>query len=287
MGLLDSMTRDLGMTIRVLIDDVRINCLNEAVYDEAENEFIGALMNSIRDDGQFENAIAYASEVDRNGEIDGRKYTLLGGNTRYLAISKLRDAGEGDGYINISVVNKPESTREELEMIVKNNIQRKKKPEERFHEIKIMEKIYELIDEKPAGTKRDWIGNQLGISGRYVDKLIKQFSEPEVHSNNEENEAEADTVEYEVFEGQTTFEDFWGETFEDDDGTSSILENEEHTVTRNANGALTKEDIQKMLEKNISQVKKTADAAVEIGLYEVDDLLDKISSEIKELIDIL
>ena len=54
--------------------------------------------------------------------------------------------------------------------------------------------------------------------------MIKQFSEPEVHSNNEENEAEADTVEYEVFEGQTTFEDFWGETFEDDDGTSSILE---------------------------------------------------------------
>ena len=35
-----------------------------------------ALMNSIRDDGQFENAIAYASEVDRNGENDGRKYTL-------------------------------------------------------------------------------------------------------------------------------------------------------------------------------------------------------------------
>lgn len=61
MGLLDSMTKDLGMTVRVNIDDVRINCLNEAIYDDAENEFITALMNSIRRDGQFENAIAYAS----------------------------------------------------------------------------------------------------------------------------------------------------------------------------------------------------------------------------------
>lgn len=48
MGLLDSMTKDLGMTVRVNIDDVRINCLNEAIYDDAENEFITALMNSIR-----------------------------------------------------------------------------------------------------------------------------------------------------------------------------------------------------------------------------------------------
>ena len=37
MGLLDSMTKDLGMTVRVNIDDVRINCLNEAIYDDAEN----------------------------------------------------------------------------------------------------------------------------------------------------------------------------------------------------------------------------------------------------------
>ena len=103
MGLLDSMTKDLGMTVRVNIDDVRINCLNEAIYDDAENEFITALMNSIRRDGQFENAIAYASDIDRNGIKDGRKYTLLGGNTRYLAISRLRESGEGDGYINISV----------------------------------------------------------------------------------------------------------------------------------------------------------------------------------------
>ena len=99
MGLLDSMTKDLGMTVRVNIDDVRINCLNEAIYDDAENEFITALMNSIRRDGQFENAIAYASDIDRNGIKDGRKYTLLGGNTRYLAISRLRESGEGDGYI--------------------------------------------------------------------------------------------------------------------------------------------------------------------------------------------
>ncbi|WRK55577.1 hypothetical protein SD457_12810 [Coprobacillaceae bacterium CR2/5/TPMF4] len=43
-------------------------------------------MNSILENGQMENAIAYESTVDFDGETDGCKYTLLGGNTRYLAI---------------------------------------------------------------------------------------------------------------------------------------------------------------------------------------------------------
>ena len=88
-------------------------------------------------------------------------------------------------------------------------------------------------------------------------------------------------------EGQTSFEDFGLETAEGEDGTSSIIENEEYSITENANGALTNEDIGKMLKKNISQMKKTAIAAEEIGLYEVNELLDRLSSEIAELIDVL
>ena len=126
MTLLSSMTRNLGMTKRVSVNEVRINRLNEAVYDNASDDIIAGLMNSILENGQMENAIAYESSVDFDGKIDGCKYTLLGGNTRYLAIRKLHDEGKGDGYINISIVAKPEDKFSELEFLVKSNIQRKK-----------------------------------------------------------------------------------------------------------------------------------------------------------------
>lgn len=58
-----------------------------------------------------------------------------------------------------------------------------------------------------------------------------------------------DDEEAEVIEGQTSFEDFGLETAEGEDGTSSIIENEEYSITENANGALTNEDIGKMLKK--------------------------------------
>lgn len=51
-GLLDSMTKDLGMTVRVNIDDVRINCLNEAIY-EMQKMIYHRFVNSIRRDGHL------------------------------------------------------------------------------------------------------------------------------------------------------------------------------------------------------------------------------------------
>ena len=103
LSLLGSITRDLGITQRVNVGEVRLNDMNFYDYQET---VIDSLASSITENGQMENAIAYESDVDRNGEIDGCKYTLLGGHTRYLAISKLYENGLGDGYINISIVEK-------------------------------------------------------------------------------------------------------------------------------------------------------------------------------------
>lgn len=123
MSLLSSMTRDLGITKRVSINDVRLNNLNFYDYQES---VIDSLADSILENGQMENAIAYESTVDSEGQVDGCSYTLLGGHTRYLAICKLYENGMGDGRINISVVEKPNTENDELALIMENNVQRKK-----------------------------------------------------------------------------------------------------------------------------------------------------------------
>lgn len=61
MSLLSSMTRDLGITKRVSINDVRLNNLNFYDYQES---VIDSLADSILENGQMENAIAYESTVD-------------------------------------------------------------------------------------------------------------------------------------------------------------------------------------------------------------------------------
>ena len=172
MSLLDSMSRDLGRTQRVSINDVRLNRLN---FYEYQDTVVESLKKSILEHGQMENAIAYEDEYDSNGDYDGCKYTLLGGHTRYLAICKLCEEGLVDGYINISVVEKPVNENDEIAMIMTNNVQRKKSAEVRYHEIKLWSKIYNSLEQRPDGTKRDWIGSKIGMSGRGVDKVIHKF----------------------------------------------------------------------------------------------------------------
>lgn len=172
MSLLSSMTRDLGITKRVSINDVRLNNLNFYDYQES---VIDSLADSILENGQMENAIAYESSVDFEGQIDGCSYTLLGGHTRYLAICKLYENGMGDGRINISVIEKPNTENDELALIMENNVQRKKSAEVRYNEIQMWSKIYEELEERPRGTKRDWIGSKIGMSGRGVDKIINKI----------------------------------------------------------------------------------------------------------------
>lgn len=185
MSLLNSITRDLGQTQRVSISDVRLNNLNFYDYQES---VVDSLVKSILEHGQMENAIAYIDDRDSNGEIDGCKYTLLGGHTRYLAICKMMEDGLSDGYINISIVDKPVNEYDELELIMTNNVQRKKSAEVRFHEIQLWGKIYDELEEKPIGTKRDWIGSKIGMSGRGVDKVISKYTQTTQNSQNAQGE---------------------------------------------------------------------------------------------------
>lgn len=286
MGLLESMSRDLSKAQRISIGDVRINRLNDALYDQASEEMIQGLMESIKKHGQMENAIGYEDKYDSNGDIDGASYTLVGGNTRYLAISKLYEQGEGDGYINMTIIEKPKNHTEELEIMITNNMQRKKTSEERYHEIRVMEHAYEYLDVKPSGTKRDWIGNQLGISGRYVDKLINKFN-PKPVEEIEEMEQVPSSNEEENVEGQTDIYDFIpeeDETAGDNEENSMIQEDQEeaiqeHQFTVNSNNAPREREMISFIKGNIKSLKRSKEIADEIGYQ------DSISKELDEIVD--
>lgn len=286
MGLLESMSRDLSKAQRIAIGDVRINRLNDALYDQASEEMIQGLMKSIKKHGQMENAIGYEDKYDANGNIDGASYTLVGGNTRYLAISKLYEQGEGDGYINMTIIEKPRNHTEELEIMITNNMQRKKTSEERYHEIRVMEHAYEYLDVKPSGTKRDWIGNQLGISGRYVDKLINKFN-PKPVEEIEEMEQVPSSNEEENVEGQTDIYDFIpeeDETAGDNEENSMIQEDQEeaiqeHQFTANSNNAPREREMISFIKGNIRSLKRSKEIADEIGYQ------DSISKELDEIVD--
>lgn len=286
MGLLESMSRDLSKAQRISIGDVRINRLNDALYDQASEEMIQGLMESIKKHGQMENAIGYEDKYDANGNIDGASYTLVGGNTRYLAISKLYEQGEGDGYINMTIIEKPKNHTEELEIMITNNMQRKKTSEERYHEIRVMEHAYEYLDVKPSGTKRDWIGNQLGISGRYVDKLINKFN-PKPVEEIEEMEQVPSSNEKENVEGQTDIYDFIPEEDEiagDNEEHPMIQENQEeviqeHQFTANSNNAPREREMISFIKGNIRSLKRSKEIADEIGYQ------DSISKELDEIVD--
>lgn len=286
MGLLESMSRDLSKAQRISIGDVRINRLNDALYDQASEEMIQGLMESIKKHGQMENAIGYEDKYDANGNIDGASYTLVGGNTRYLAISKLYEQGKGDGYINMTIIEKPKNHTEELEIMITNNMQRKKTSEERYHEIRVMEHAYEYLDVKPSGTKRDWIGNQLGISGRYVDKLINKFN-PKPVEETEEMEQVPSSNEEENVEGQTDIYDFIPEeddTAGDNEENSMIQEDQEeaiqeHQFTANSNNAPREREMISFIKGNIRSLKRSKEIADEIGYQ------DSISKELDEIVD--
>lgn len=285
MGLLESMSRDLSKAQRISIGDVRINRLNDALYDQASEEMIQGLMESIKKHGQMENAIGYEDKYDANGNIDGASYTLVGGNTRYLAISKLYEQGKGDGYINMTIIEKPKNHTEELEIMITNNMQRKKTSEERYHEIRVMEHAYEYLEVKPFGTKRDWIGNQLGISGRYVDKLINKFN-PKPVEETEEMEQVPSSNEEDNVEGQTDIYDFIPEeeTAGDIEENSMIQEVQEeaiqeHQFTTNSNNAPREREMISFIKGNIRSLKRSKEIADEIGYQ------DSISKELDEIVD--
>ena len=98
----------------------------------------------------------------------------------------------------------------------------------------------------------------------------------------EDLQEEDSSTEDNQLEGQTDIYDYI------DDPADGQIFNENSDVVVNANEALTKEDIVKMMKNNVNQIRKTVNAAREINLegicYELEDILDEMQLLINNIL---
>lgn len=166
--------------IQIHINDIRENQGN--FYDLDSNE-IQAIAYSILKYGQIQNADVYKEELN-----DGKHYTLISGAKRYRAIKLLYESKQHNGYLYAKVYDKPTESIEEMNMICDANLQRRTNHSTLYKEILQKQKYYEYlcsIGEKPSQHKRDFIGDALGITGRQVSNIIREFEAPK--EKNEED----------------------------------------------------------------------------------------------------
>lgn len=152
--------------ISVHIGEIRPNKFNKYPMDD-----VAELANQIISmKEQLQPGEAYEDSLD-----DGKRFTLTSGERRYRAIKSLYDQGKHDGMMDIIVISKPNNIWEERRRIRSANIYRERSIETKIMEVSECLEEYEHlceIGERPKGLKRDWIGDQLGLNGRTIDRLI-------------------------------------------------------------------------------------------------------------------
>jgi len=230
----------------VNVVEVRINPLN--FYPMSE-DLINSLAYSINQFGVLSNLVVYEDDLS-----DGKKYTIVGGETRFRAICKLVEEEKHDGFIDITVVPKPANQQEEIELIREDNKQREKTKEVRLAELASASRTYEYlksINQTPPGKRRDFIGLLVGISGRYVDIL-----EDEINSRTESSNG-----------------------VQSDDSSES---SNSTSTTRQK----TEQDVLKKIRQISKQLDKAIELAIEVGsstaIGKLEDVRDYYNRELSE-----
>ena len=154
------------------LTEIRTNPLN--IYQE---QTIKELADSILQWGQLENATVYKDE-----QADGKKYTLIGGHRRFMAISFLAERNLYPPKIHVNIVEKPTADTEKKMMIVADNHQRVKDKQTKLREIQYANDYWNYlvsINQKPrleAGQKkRDWIAKKTGYGARVVQDILTEI----------------------------------------------------------------------------------------------------------------
>lgn len=157
-------------TLRIKLSEIRINKKN--IYEQCNIE---ELADSIKQYGQLENGTAYKESL----EEDSKLYTLVGGHRRFLALNYLAERGDIEPYMNICLIDKPNTDQEEDLLLVADNSYRKKDTWTELKEVEIALNEYNRlvsIGQRPSGKKRDWIGNKTGMGGRKVQDLLNSLA---------------------------------------------------------------------------------------------------------------
>ena len=151
------------------LSDIRVNPNN--IYEEQN---IKELADSIESFGQLENATLYEDlSID-----DGKKYTLVGGHRRYLAISYLAERGLYEPVLKASLIEKPNVHQMEQMLIVTDNQQRVKDKETKIREIYYANNYWNYlvsINQQPQGKKREWIAKKTGYGERVIQDIISDI----------------------------------------------------------------------------------------------------------------
>ena len=151
------------------LSDIRVNPNN--IYEEQN---IKELADSIESFGQLENATLYEDlSID-----DGKKYTLVGGHRRYLAISYLAERGLYEPVLKASLIEKPNVHQMEQMLIVTDNQQRVKDKETKIREIYYANNYWNYlvsIDQQPQGKKREWIAKKTGYGERVIQDILSDI----------------------------------------------------------------------------------------------------------------
>ena len=151
------------------LSDIRVNPNN--IYEEQN---IKELADSIESFGQLENATLYEDlSID-----DGKRYTLVGGHRRYLAISYLAERGLYEPVLKASLIEKPNVHQMEQMLIVTDNQQRVKDKETKIREIYYANNYWNYlvsIDQQPQGKKREWIAKKTGYGERVIQDILSDI----------------------------------------------------------------------------------------------------------------
>ncbi len=155
------------------IDDIIPNELNDAPINNIEE-----LMESLKEDGLMKPLEVY--------NYYG-KYKLIGGERRYTALKKLIDNNEFEPEVMCLLYNFPENIHSDtIKMaIIQSNAQRPSK-EHILQDTKSLLAIYDNLEIKPKGLKRQWIAKKLGISERTVQNYIAQLEGKNGKNNKKE-----------------------------------------------------------------------------------------------------
>ena len=151
------------------LSDIRVNPNN--IYEEQN---IKELADSIESFGQLENATLYEDlSID-----DGKKYTLVGGHRRYLAISYLAERGLYEPVLKASLIEKSNVHQMEQMLIVTDNQQRVKDKETKIREIYYANNYWNYlvsINQQPQGKKREWIAKKTGYGERVIQDILSDI----------------------------------------------------------------------------------------------------------------
>lgn len=155
------------------------------------------ITNELNDVFKVEDVSDLKTSIETNGlkvpltvVKDNENYRLISGHRRLKAIKEIFAEGkkikfgnkEYDGLVPCMFENAYENEDDEFLNLVANNIQRKKTPEEIAAVVRRGKEIYDRKLESGEIVKndvpaREIIGKMVGVSGRTVDKYLKEDKE--------------------------------------------------------------------------------------------------------------